>query len=426
MENILSTQNVNLFIVFIEGILSFLSPCVLPLIPIYISYLAGNGKQVDENGNIIYKRKIVFFHTLLFVLGISFAFFILGMSFSALGNFFQSNKRIFTIIAGILILLMGLIQIGFLKIPILEKEYKLNKKWNVKKMTPLLAFFMGFTFSFAWTPCIGPALASVLMLASNSQSILQGNLLVLLYTIGFAIPFLLLGLFTTQVLNFLKNKQKIVQYTIKISAVILIIVGILTLSGGIEKITTFFTQLGNNMIQNSQNSQENNSIISGTETQTEDQSESNKNSIPAIDFTLTDQYGKEHNLSDYKGKVIFLNFWTTWCTYCKQELPELEELYQKYGKNEEDVVFLGITSPSNEQNPYAQDIEESQIKEFISQNNLTFPMLFDITGEVYNKYYIYSFPTSFLINQKGEVEWYSPGMLPKEQIESEIIRLLEK
>ena len=293
-------------------------------------------------------------------------------------------------------------------------------------MTPLLAFFMGFTFSFAWTPCIGPALASVLMLASNSQSILQGNLLVLLYTIGFAIPFLLLGLFTTQVLNFLKNKQKIVQYTIKISAVILIIVGILTLSGGIEKITTFFTQLGNNMIQNSQNSQENNSIISGTETQTEDQSESNNNSIPAIDFTLTDQYGKEHNLSDYKGKVIFLNFWTTWCTYCKQELPELEELYQKYGKNEEDVVFLGITSPSNEQNPYAQDIEESQIKEFISQNNLTFPMLFDITGEVYNKYYIYSFPTSFLINQKGEVEWYSPGMLPKEQIESEIIRLLEK
>ena len=89
-------------------------------------------------------------------------------------------------------------------------------------------------------------------------------------------------------------------------------------------------------------------------------------------------------------------------------------------------MFLGITSPSNEQNPYAQDIEESQIKEFISQNNLTFPMLFDITGEVYNKYYIYSFPTSFLINQKGEVEWYSPGMLPKEQIESEIIRLLEK
>ncbi|MFQ8989419.1 MAG: redoxin domain-containing protein, partial [Intestinibacter sp.] len=286
--------------------------------------------------------------------------------------------------------------------------------------------FMGFTFSFAWTPCIGPALASVLMLASNSQSILQGNLLVLLYTIGFAIPFLLLGLFTTQVLNFFKNKQKIVQYTIKISAVILIIVGILTLSGGIEKITTFFTQLGNNMVQNSQNSQENNSIISGTETQTEDQSESNNNSIPAIDFTLTDQYGKEHNLSDYKGKVIFLNFWTTWCTYCKQELPELEELYQKYGKNEEDVVFLGITSPSNEQNPYAQDIGQSQIKEFISQNNLTFPMLFDITGEVYNKYYIYSFPTSFLINQKGEVEWYSPGMLPKEQIESEIIRLLEK
>ena len=410
MENLLSTQIVNLLIVFIEGILSFFSPCVLPLIPIYISYLAGNGKQIDESGNIVYRRKVVFFHTLLFVLGISFAFFILGMSFSTLGNFFQSNKRIFTIISGIIILLMGLIQIGFLKIPILEKEYKLNKKWDVKKMNPLLAFVMGFTFSFAWTPCIGPALASVLMLASNSQSILQGNLLVFLYTIGFAIPFLLLGLFTTKVLNFLKNRQKIVKYTIKISAIILIIVGVLTLSGGIEKITTFLSKNPNNE----------------AEIQSEGQVESNHDSISAIDFTLIDQYGNSHTLSEYKGKVVFLNFWTTWCTYCKQELPDLEELYQKYGKNEKNVVFLGITSPVNEQNPYAQDVDEKQIKEFINQNNITFPMLFDITGEVYNKYYIYSFPTSFLINQDGKVEWYSPGMLPREQIESEILRLLEK
>ena len=168
-------QNLNFIFVFLEGMLSFLSPCVLPLLPVYISYLAGNGKEIDEQGNIKYQRKKVFINTILFVLGISFAFFILGMSFSAIGTFFRQYQQTFTIIAGIFIILMGLVQLGAFKISFLEKEHKIQTKNNLKKMTPILAFILGFTFSFAWTPCIGPALASVLMLASSSESIWQGN-----------------------------------------------------------------------------------------------------------------------------------------------------------------------------------------------------------------------------------------------------------
>ena len=121
-------ENLNYLFVFLEGMLSFLSPCVLPLLPVYISYLAGNGKEVDESGNIRYIRKKVFTNTILFVLGISFAFFILGMSFSAIGAFFQEYKQVFTNIAGVFIILMGLVQLGVLKFTFLEKEYKFKTK----------------------------------------------------------------------------------------------------------------------------------------------------------------------------------------------------------------------------------------------------------------------------------------------------------
>ena len=429
-------ENINYIFVFLEGMLSFLSPCVLPLLPVYISYLAGNGKEVDENGNIKYIRKKVFTNTILFVLGISFAFFILGMSFSAIGSFFQENRKVFTTIAGIFIILMGLVQLGIVKFTFLEKEYKIQTKNNLKKMTPLLAFVFGFTFSFAWTPCIGPALASVLMLASSSESIMHGNLLVLVYTIGFTIPFLLVGFFTTELLNFLKKDQKILKYTIKISAVILIIIGILTLTGTYERMSIYFNQLSNNTQQETvdNNSQEQQNIEEETSqddktnqqenTSQEDESQNNKQS--AIDFTLKDQNGKQHHLADYKGKLLFLNSWTTWCGYCKTELQDLQELYNEYGKNENEVVFLGVTSPLSDKNKNAADVSKDEILQYIEQNSLDFPMLFDEDGKVYNSYYIYAFPTSFLINQNGEVEWYSPGALPKEDIKSEIDRLLKK
>lgn len=430
-------ENLNYLFVFLEGMLSFLSPCVLPLLPVYISYLAGNGKEVDESGNIRYIRKKVFANTILFVLGISFAFFILGMSFSAIGAFFQEYKQVFTNIAGIFIILMGLVQLGILKFTFLEKEYKFKTKNNLKKMTPLLAFVFGFTFSFAWTPCIGPALASVLMLASSSETVLQGNLLVLVYTIGFAIPFLLVGFFTTELLNFLKKHQKILKYTIKISAIILILIGILTLTGMYERMNAYLNQWSNNEQQEVENTQEqkqeedtfSNTIENSGQKEnadTEKTNEQENNSLAAIDFMLQDQYGEKHQLADYKGKVVFLNFWTTWCIYCKTELQELQELYNEYGKNEKDVVFLGVTSPSNEQNRNAADVSKDEIMQYIKENSLDFPMLFDENGKVYQSYYIYAFPTSFLINQRGEVEWYSPGALTKEKIKNEIDTLLAK
>ena len=169
---------IQLFVVFVEGLVSFFSPCVIPLIPLYMGYLASNGKEIDEQGNITYKKKVVITYTLFFVLGISMSFFILGLSFSSLGLFFKDNRKVFLEVGGILIVLLGLFQLGIIKADFLNKEKKLKFNFNPNKMTKKTAFLMGFLFSFAWTPCVGPALSSTLIMASTASSAILGNLLV--------------------------------------------------------------------------------------------------------------------------------------------------------------------------------------------------------------------------------------------------------
>jgi len=438
LEGIFSTDSVSYVLVFLEGLLSFLSPCVIPLIPIYMSYLAGNAKKVDENGIITYQQKKVFFHTVFFVLGISFAFFILGMSFTTLGTFFKSNQLLFTRIGGIIIIVLGLYQIGFLDFNFLKRERKINLNLRDREMTPLLALIMGFTFSFAWTPCVGPALSSVLIMASGTGNSAVGNFLVLIYTLGFIIPFLLIGLFTTQVLNFLKGHQKILKYTVKVGGVLLIIIGIMTFTGWMNGVSKYL----NTFTLPSKSSESSDEIeVAPTITPTDNEADAttitpsvaadnnstesssniseeatNKDSsvIPAFDFTLVDQYGKEHTLSDYRGKIVFLNFWATWCPPCKEEMPDIEKLYQEYNFNQDDVIILGVANPTSEAYPTNADASAEEIKAFLEENNYTFPVVFDETGEVLENYYISAFPTTFMIDKEGNVYGYAPGKLTKD------------
>lgn len=443
----LTTGHISFILVFLEGVISFFSPCVIPLIPVYMSYLAGNAKKVDEDGVITYERKKVFLHTTFFVLGISFAFFILGMTFSVLGQFFNSHKYLFTRIGGILIIVFGLFQLGILDFKFLQKERKVHLNLSDKSITPLLALIMGFTFSFAWTPCIGPALSSVLILASGAKNAVLGNLLVLVYTLGFVIPFLLLGLFTTRVLAFLKAKQKLIRYTIKAGGILLIVLGIMTFTGWMNGISSYLNSIGtnfsitgkedkdNNLTEDSVSLEENETGGDGTgssekDTDTtdstypkdgkengadkEEQTAKEEEHIPAIDFTLTDQYGTVHTLSDYKGKVVFLNFWATWCSPCQKEMPHIEELYQEYNLNQEDVVILGVANPKSEEYPNNADEVKEDIIAFLEENEYTFPTVFDETGEIFQSYYINAFPTTFLIDKEGNVLGYVPGMMTKD------------
>jgi Cytochrome c biogenesis protein len=424
MDALLSTNHISFALVFLEGILSFFSPCVIPLLPVYMSYLAGNTNRSEEDGSILYDRKKIFLHTVFFVLGISFAFFLLGMSFTSLGRFFSGNKILFTRIGGILIILLGLFQLGILDFSFLQKERKLHLKLADRKMNPILAFLLGFTFSFAWTPCIGPALSSVLIMASGAKTSFTGNLLVLLYAAGFIIPFLLLGLFTAKVLSFLKKKQKLLRITIKAGGVILILIGLMTFTGFMNGISGYLNTQATP--KTSSEDIDKASPTASAEDTDKNASSSGKASktVLAIDFTLTDQYGNKHTLSDYKGKVVFLNFWATWCPPCNKELPDIEDLYQEYSQNQDEVVFIGVTNPKSDAYPNNQDEKKSDIISFLEEKKYTFPTVFDETGELLNSYSISAFPTTFIIDKKGNVLGYVPGMMTRDIMENVINQAL--
>ena len=377
---------------FLGGFLSFFSPCVIPIIPIYFSFLAGNGKKSDCYGNISYNQKKVFFNTLFFIFGISTSFFILGVSFTTIGDLAFSQKDIISKIGGVIIIILGLFQLGIIKLNPLYKEKRIA--YSDKKITPFVAFITGFTFSFAWTPCVGPILSSVLILAATLKDNSIGNLLIFIYSLGFVIPFLLIGLFTTTLLNFFKSKQNFLKYTVKIAGGFLVIIGTLTFLG-------YTNQLSNYFIPSTLNG----SITNNTETIL------NKDS-----YRLLDQYGNEHILSNYKGKVVFLNFWATWCPPCKEEMPIIEELYKEFGENKNDVIILGITNPVTEENPNGQDKNIDEIKYFLQENNYSFPTIFDKTGIYFDNFKIRAFPTTYIIGKDGEIKTAIPGAMTKQQM----------
>ena len=217
--------------VFIQGILSFFSPCVLPLLPIYMGYLSGETSEKNKRSDSVIRWKTGL-NTVCFVLGISTAFFILGLGFSTLGLFFRKNQGIFSWIGGIVVIFLGLFQMGvFGFLPFFSTEKRFPLAIEKLRMSPIIAFVMGFFFSFSWTPCVGPALSSVLLMASNAASQTRGFLFIGLYTLGFTLPFLVTGLFTTSVLGFFKKHRGVVQYTEKIGGVLLVLMGVLMITG---------------------------------------------------------------------------------------------------------------------------------------------------------------------------------------------------
>ncbi len=402
--------SISAFAVFFQGLISFFSPCVLPLVPLYIGYLAGGAKSTDENGVVRYRRGVVMRNTIFFVLGVSFTFFMLGLGFTALGQFFSSNRAVFARIGGILIILFGLYQLGVFSSRTLSAEHRLPLRLDKLSMNPAVAFLFGFTFSFAWTPCVGPALGSVLIMASSASSSAKGFLLIGVYTLGFVLPFLAVGLFTGTLLDVFRKYQKAVRYTVKAGGVLMILMGIMMFTGWMNGFTGYLSSLAG--------ANEPNPAAPSSTSQREpaaSSSQQERPKVPAPDFTLTDQYGNEHTLSDYKGKVVFLNFWAVWCNPCRREMPDIQQLYLDHGENSGDVVVLSVTMPDANTDP----------DDFMNDKGYTYPSVIDETGEVMAQYGVAAFPTTFMIDREGNVFGYVQSAIPRDIMDSIIQQTLD-
>ena len=213
---------IELFIAFGAGLISFLSPCVLPLIPGYVSFISGQSLQ-----EILKSKRINILPLILFCSGFSTVFIILGASASFLGQTLLQNSEILRIIAGIIIIIFSLQLIGVINIPYLnfEKRFDARKSRNI-----LFPYIIGLAFGFGWTPCIGPILGSILALASIEETLSRAILLLSFYSLGLAIPFVLSGYLIQKFLLFSKNFKKNINIISKIGGVILLITGILILT----------------------------------------------------------------------------------------------------------------------------------------------------------------------------------------------------
>ena len=217
---------IELAIAFGAGLISFLSPCVLPLIPGYVSFISGN--TLNE---ILKKKKIDLLPLIVFSLGFSFVFIIFGATASFLGQILLQNSQILRSIAGVIIIIFSLQLIGVLNIKFLNVE----KKFYTKKSNNIFfVFIVGMAFGFGWTPCIGPILGSILALASTEETIYKAILLLSFYSLGLAIPFILSGYLMQKFLLFSKNFKRNINLVTKGGGIILLITGILILTNQLQ------------------------------------------------------------------------------------------------------------------------------------------------------------------------------------------------
>ena len=359
---------------FIEGLLSFLSPCVLPMIPLYMSYLA-----TDKKDN----KLEVFLNSLCFVLGLSLIFLILALAVDTIKPFLDKYSDMVSLISGILIILFGLKEVGILKIQLPGFNKVLD--FDTSNMNYFKAFLLGFVFSLVMSPCIGPMLSSAILIGANSAS---GFLYVMVYALGLLIPFFITGLFTSKVVTYLKSKKHVLKYVSIVAGVILIIYGSYSFMNGYKNL---------------------NKISNNNTTTVED-----KNVLPSGDFF--DQDGNVINFSDYKDKYVTLNFIATWCHYCIKEIPD----YQAFAKENDDVKSFYVMSSNT------SGASEDQIKEFIKEQGIELQVIIDNDDTLYSLFRPSGYPTMFVAGKDNKILGYVSGAYEKDGLNSLLNKVKEQ
>ena len=391
----------NITISFAAGILSFLSPCVLPLVPGYISLMSG--VSIDNLKEGVSSRRAVIINSLAFNAGLSVIFLVLGTTAGLVGAAITSNPWV-RIIGGLVIIAFGLQLIGLLKISALYKDTRFFSDDKPRGMAG--SFTLGIAFAAGWTPCIGPILGGIIGLAATSGGWRSGLLLSAFYSAGLAIPFLLTGLGINQFLGFYGKFRKHLHKVEVASGVILIVVGLLVASG-------FSTLLASSTLA---------SILPNAEgwlkvnpsapvTTAAPQDRASFPVAPSVELKTLD--GKAFQLEELRGRVVLLNFWATWCIPCRSEIPELNNMHRDLEARGLSVVGISTYDGADGVRNFWRDIKQDYTV-----------LLGDSIVE--SKFAVGALPTTFILDREGRIRAKIIGERRRESFEAAVKPLLEE
>ena len=392
------SENLSIIVSFGAGLLSFFSPCVLPLIPSWLCIVGGSPVSAADG----YRPKPVA-RTVSFIFGFSAVFIIFSIVFSVTFNLMGGIFRYLNIIAGLIVIILGF-NILFNFLSFLNFEKRIHLKNNPRGI--IGAFLAGAAFGVGWTPCVGPILTSILILAAQSGGIPHAAVYLAFYSAGLGLPFLVASFCYNA---FIKVSQKLRSHLVliqRISGVLLIIIGILIAAGVYQAFSSFTSRLHTNdtSVQANIDRRVSDEVISAFR---EARIPVVAEGIDIIDFTLPFLDGTDFTLSDLRGKVVFLNFWATWCPPCRDEMPSMESLYQRFKDSGLEIIAVNLLESRRE------------VSAFMEQYNLSFPAVFDLRGSVGSTYGAHAIPTTYIIDRRGlavarlvgSIDWYTPSVI---------------
>ena len=395
----MADQGINLFIAFAAGILSFLSPCVLPLVPGYVAQISG--VSIDNLKAGTGSRRAVIMNSLAFNAGLSVIFLLLGTTAGLVGSAIISNPWV-RIIGGLVIIVFGLQLIGLLKIGTLYKDTRFFS--NDKPRGILGSATLGVAFAAGWTPCIGPILGGIIGLAATSGGWRSGLVLSAFYSAGLAVPFLLTGLGINKFLGFYKNFRKHLHKVEVISGVVLIVVGILVMTNQSTwlstKLIAYFPNLENIL------------TLKNTTPAPPPPSQANSNFAAAPDVEFKTLEGKPFRLKELQGQVVLLNFWATYCVPCREEIPAFNKLQSELEAQGLRIISASVDDTIDGINAYQQEVVK-----------FDYPVLVgDSDARV--KFEPAQLPTTYLIDRQGRIRQKIIGARDKAGWEAAVKPLL--
>src|SRR6185369_1999549 len=401
-------QGITLFrilISFAAGILSFLSPCVLPLVPGYISLISG--VSIDSLKEGASSRRAVILNSLAFNAGLSVIFLVLGTTAGLVGSALTNNPWV-RIIGGIVIIAFGLQLIGILKITALYKD---TRKFSDSKPRGMFgSAALGMAFAAGWTPCIGPILGGIIGLAATSGGWRSGLVLSAFYSAGLAVPFLLTGLGINQFLSFYKNFRRHLHKVEVVSGVVLILVGLLVMTG---QSTSLASSRLMAFVPNAEGLL-NRWFKTTTPPVKETPPVANTNLEMAPDVEFQTLAGQSFRLNQLQGQVVLLNFWATYCIPCREEIPALNALQHELQPQGLKIVGASLDDSAEGVNTYQQEVAKFEYEVLLGGSDAKV------------KFQQSVLPTTYLIDRQGRIRQKVIGARDKAAWEAAVKPLLSE